>query len=170
LGWFKVIVKDVRLARFIAGLLGYGVVLPVVLAQNAGFTPRKDMDQIPSYELVSIHKTQDGANGPPGIHDDPDGFTAGATSLRSLIGEAYGFSLGELGEQQLVGAPGWAKTQLFDIHAKVDSAEVPKLKELTKAETMMVSVQEIVTRTPSFRMVMLQRLLEDRFNLKVHYE
>ena len=59
---------------------------------------------------------------------------------------------------------------MFDIHAKVDSAEVPKLKELTKAETMMVSVQEIVSRAPSFRMVMLERLLEDRFHLKVHYE
>jgi uncharacterized protein (TIGR03435 family) len=34
----------------------------------------------------------------------------------------------------------------------------------------MVSVQQIVSRTPSFRMAMLQRLLEDRFQLKVHYE
>ncbi len=143
--------------------------LPVASAQDAGFTPRQDTDQIPSYELVSIHKTQD-TNAPSYIHPDPDGLTVGATSLRSLIGEAYGFSLGQLSDQQWVGAPGWAKTQLFDIHAKVDSAQVPKLKELTKAETMMLSVQEIVSRTPSFRMVMLQRLLEDRFRLKVHYE
>jgi uncharacterized protein (TIGR03435 family) len=143
--------------------------LPAAVAQNAGFTPRKDADQIPSYELVSIHKTEEG-KATPGIHEDPDGLTAGSSSLRSLIGEAYGFSLGQLSDQQLLGAAGWAKTQLFDIHAKVDSAEVPKLKELTKAETMMVSVQEIVSRTPSYRMVMLQRLLEDRFHLKVHYE
>ena len=159
-----------RLTGFIAGLLAYGMTLPVAMAQNAGFTPRKDADQVPSYELVSIHKTPEAASVTPYIHEDPDGLTAGSSSLRSLIGEAYGFSLGSLSDQQLVGAPGWAKTQLFDIHAKVDSAEVPKLKELTKAETMMVSVQEIVTRTPSFRMLMLQRLLEDRFRLKVHYE
>jgi uncharacterized protein (TIGR03435 family) len=159
-----------RLAMSIAGFLAYGMMLPVASAQNAGFTPRKDADQIPSYELVSIHKTQNGASGSPGIHEDPDGLTAGSTSLRELIGEAYGFSLGQLSEQQLVGAPGWVKTQLFDIHAKVDSAEVPKLKELTKAETMMVSAQQIVSRTPSYRALMLERLLEDRFHLKVHYE
>ena len=164
--WYLVSVKLV----VIAGLLAHGLMLPVASAQDAGFTPRQDADKIPSYELVSIHKTQDGANGAPGMHDDPDGFTAGATSLRSLIGEAYGFSLGQLSEQELVGAPGWAKTQLFDVHAKVDSEDVPKLKELTKAETMMVEVQQIVSRTPTFRMVMLQRLLEDRFHLKVHYE
>jgi uncharacterized protein (TIGR03435 family) len=142
---------------------------PIASAQNAGFTPRKDADQIPTYELVSIHKTEEG-KATPGIHEDPDGLTVGATLLRDLIGEAYGFSLGQLSEQQLEGAPGWAKTQLFDIHAKVDSSEVPKLKELMKAETMMVAVQQIVSRTPTFRMVMLQRLLEERFHLKVHYE
>jgi uncharacterized protein (TIGR03435 family) len=158
-----------RLAVFISGLFGCALLLPFASAQDAGITPRKDADRIPSYELVSIHKSQDGV-GAPGIHENPDGLTAGATSLRSLIGEAYGFSLGQLSDQELVGAPGWAKTQLFDIHAKVDSEDVPKLKELTKAETMMVSVQQIVSRTPTFRMVMLQRLLADRFQLKVHYE
>jgi uncharacterized protein (TIGR03435 family) len=158
-----------RLTVFISGFFGWAMLLPVSSAQNAGYSPRKDADQIPSYELVSIHKSQEGI-GAPGIHDDPDGFTAGAVSLRTLIGEAYGFALGQLSDQQLVGAPGWATTQLFDIHAKVDSADVPKLKELTKAETMMVAVQQIVSRTPSFRMAMLQRLLADRFQLKVHYE
>jgi uncharacterized protein (TIGR03435 family) len=158
-----------RLGVFLSGLLGYVMMLPVATAQNAGFTPRKDADQIPSYELVSIHKTQEG-NATPGIHDDPDGFTAGSTSLRDLISEAYGFSLGQLNERQLEGAPGWAKTQLFDIHAKVDSADVAKLKDLTKAATMMVEARQMVSRTPTFRMLMLQRLLEDRFHLKVHYE
>ncbi len=143
--------------------------LPVAMAQDAGFTPRQDADQIPSYELVSIHKTQD-LSAPSYIRPDPDGLTAGATSLRSLIGEAYGFSLGQLSDQQLVGASGWVNTQLFDVHAKVDLAEVPKLKELTKASTMMVEAKQMVTRTPTFRMVMLQRLLGDRFRLKVHYE
>jgi len=158
-----------QLTVFISGLFGSALLLPLALAQDTGFTPRKDAAQIPSYELVSIHKSQDGV-GARGIHEDPDGLTAGGQSLRSLIGEAYGFSLGQLSEQELVGAPGWAKTQLFDIHAKVDSEDVPKLKELSKAETMMVAVQQVVNRTPSFRMLMLQRLLEDRFQLKVHYE
>lgn len=138
-------------------------------AQSAGVTPRKDADQIPSYELVSIHKVQEAGTSPES-HDTPDGYEARSQSLRSLISEAYGFSLGMLNDQQLVGAPAWAKTQLFDVHAKVDSANVDRMKELAKADTMMASVREIVTRTPSYRMVMLQRLLEDRFKLKVHYE
>ncbi len=139
------------------------------LAQSAGTTPPKDADHIPSYELVSIHKVQQ-AGASPGSHDTPDGFEAESQTLRSLITEAYGFSLGMLNDQQLVGVPGWAKTQLFDVHAKVDSTNVEKMKELAKSDTMMAAVREIVSRTPSYRMVMLQRLLEERFKLKVHYE
>jgi uncharacterized protein (TIGR03435 family) len=158
-----------RMPWFVAGMLYSAMVLPAVQAQNAGMTPRPDADQIPSYEVVSIHKSTE-ANGQSAIHDDPDGLTATSSSLRSLIAEAYGFTLGELSDQQLENAPAWAKTQLFDVHAKVDGSNVAKVKELEKAETMMVSVREMVTRTPSYRMLMLQRLLEDRFKLKIHYE
>lgn len=155
--------------RIVAALLWSVLALPLTYAQNAGFTPRQDAAQIPSYELVSIHKTPDSST-LRATNDQPDGFSATASTLRSLIAEAYGFSLGELNNQQLVGAPSWADTQRFDVKAKVDSDDVPKVKELTKAATMMVEARQIVTRTPTFRMLMLQRLLEDRFHLKVHYE
>lgn len=158
-----------RLAGFIAAGLSAVLGMAVALGQSAGFTPRKDAADIPSLELVSIHKTKD-AKPSPEIHDDADGITAESASLSSLIAEAYGFSIIPLSDQQLIGAPGWAKTQLFDVHAKVDSANVEKLKALKKAETMMVFAHEMTTRTPTLEMVMLQRLLEDRFNLKVHYE
>ena len=95
-----------RLTGLIAGCLAYGTALPVGLAQNAGFTPRQDADQIPSYELVSIHKTQNGASVTPYIHEDPDGLTAGSSSLRSLIGEAHGFSLGQLKRPAAAGCSG----------------------------------------------------------------
>ena len=49
-------------------------------------------------------------------------------------------------------------------------AYVGKLKALKKAETMMVLAHEMATRTPTLEMVMMQRLLEDRFHLKMHYE
>ena len=157
-----------RLAVLVSGLLSCAVVLQAAWAQEAGFTPRKDTAQIPSYELVSIHKSKEGES--CAYHDDQDGFTAICESLRSLIAEAYGFSLGAVNEEQLVGAPEWAKTEQFDIHAKVDAEDVAKLKELTKAETMSVEVRQIASRTPTFQMVMLQRMLTDRFQLKVHYE
>jgi uncharacterized protein (TIGR03435 family) len=151
----------------VAGLLG-AMAVSVAFGQSPGFMPRKDAADIPTYELISIHKTKDAK--PWTIHDDPDGLTAKSASLRSLIAEAYGFSLGQLGERELIGSQDWMNTQLFDVHAKVDSTNVDKLKALTKAETMMVTVREIASRTPSFRMLMLQRLLEDRFQLKMHYE
>jgi uncharacterized protein (TIGR03435 family) len=98
----------------------------------------------------------------------PMGLTAESASLCSLIAEAYGFSIIPLSDQQLIGAPGWAKTELFDVHAKVDSANVDKLKALKKPEPMVLLAQEMTTRTPTLEM--LQRLLEDRFQLRVHYE
>jgi len=158
-----------RLAGVIAAGLLAVVGMAAALGQSAGFTPRKDAADVPSLELVSIHKTKDPKSSPE-IHEDADGITAESASLSSLIAEAYGFSLIQLSDQQLIGAPGWAKTELFDVHAKVDSADVEKLKALKKAETMLVFAQEMTTRTPTLEMVMLQRLLEDRFHLKIHYE
>ena len=158
-----------RLSRGIAAGFLALMGMAVALGQRSGFTPRKDAADVPSLELVSIHKTKD-AKPSPEIHDDADGITAESASLSSLIAEAYGFSLIPLSDQRLLGAAGWAKTDLFDVHAKVDSANVEKLKALKKAETMVVFAQEMTTRTPTLEMVMLQRLLEDRFQLKVHYE
>jgi uncharacterized protein (TIGR03435 family) len=143
--------------------------MAVAVGQSGAFTPRKDAADVPSLELVSIHRTKE-ARPSPEIHDDADGLTAESASLCSLIAEAYGFSIIPLSDQQLISAPGWAKTELFEVHAKVDSANVDKLKALKKAETMVVFAQEMTTRTPTLEMVMLQRLLEDRFRLKVHYE
>ena len=155
--------------RGIVALLWSALALPLAHAQNAGFTPRPDAAQIPSYDLVSIHKTPDSTTG-ISENEDPDGLSITGFTLRALIAGAYGFSLGALNKQQLPGAPPWADTQRFDVKAKVDADDVPKLKELSKAETMMVAVRQIVSRTPTYRMLMLQRLLEDRFKLKMHYE
>ena len=158
-----------RLAGYLATGLLATVGTTVVLAQSAGITPRKDAADVPSLELVSIHKTKD-PKPYPDIHDEDDGFTATSASLHSLIAEAYGFSMIELSDQQLLGAPGWAKTEFFDIQAKVDSENIEKLKAMKKAETMTVFAQEMASRTPTIEMVMLQRMLEDRFRVKVHYE
>lgn len=159
--------KRVRLA---AAVMGAALVLDgTALAQEKGFTPRPDAAQVPSYELVSIHKTAEAKTGET-IHGETDGWTAQDCTLRALIGEAYGYQLGQLSDQQLEGAPAWAKTQLFEIHAKVDADDVDKLKAIDKADTMMTAVKELAARMPSVRSLMLQRLLEDRFKLKVHYE
>jgi uncharacterized protein (TIGR03435 family) len=159
------------MAGLIAGMLGGAMALPVLHAQSVGFTPRADAAQIPSYELVTIHPRPEGKEGVAiGIHNDPDGWRAGDVTLKDLIGEAFGFQIGPLSDQQLEGAPAWAKTQRFDVVAKADESDVEKLKAIDKEDTMMSMVRELATRTPPPRMLMLQRLLEDRFRLKVHYE
>lgn len=151
------------------GWVVWSVAAPVVAAQTAGTTPRTDLDKIPSYALVSIHKTGN-ATAQAAENETEDGLTVTASTLQSLIGEAYGFSLGLVSDDELLGAPGWAKTQKFDIRAKVDNEDVATIAAMKKAETMLVEAGLMVHRTPTYRMVMLQRLLEDRFHLKMHYE
>ena len=159
-----------RWAADISLCLLCAVMLPAAaVAQTVGYTPRKDAAEIPSYELVSIHKTTETSVN-PGIHDEPNGMNAIGQSLRAMIAEAYSFSLGTVSEQLITSVPAWAKTQLFDLHAKVDPDNVKKMEQLEAADTMAETVREMATRTPSYRMVMLQRVLEDRFHLKVHYE
>jgi len=158
-----------RLQLLAVGVIGC-LMSGAAVAQDKGFTPRTDVAEIPSYELVSIHPHKEAAtNAGMGINNTPDGWRAGGQSLKSLVGEAYGFQLGLLSDQQLEGLPEWGKSKLFDVTAKVDADDVEKLKAIDKADTMMATVHELATRTPSARMVMLQRLLEDRFKLKVHY-
>jgi uncharacterized protein (TIGR03435 family) len=156
--------------RLLAGCVIGCLMGGVAVAQDKAFTPRKDVAEIPSYELVSVHPHKEAAtNAGMGINNTPDGWRAGGQSLKSLIGEAYGFQLGLLNDQQLEGLPEWGKSKLFDVTAKVDADDVEKLKAIDKADTMMATIHELATRTPSARMVMLQRLLEERFKLKVHY-
>lgn len=57
-------------------------------------------------------------------------------------------------DDRIVGAPGWVKSTKFNIQAKVDAAEAPKLEHLTIDQ----------------RRSMLVPLLVDRFNLKYHHE
>ena len=57
-------------------------------------------------------------------------------------------------DTQFIDVPGWAKTGRFDIEAKVDAEDLDRLHKLTRPE----------------RQVMLQELLADRFQLKVHVD
>jgi uncharacterized protein (TIGR03435 family) len=55
-------------------------------------------------------------------------------------------------DTQFIDVPGWAKTDRFNIEAKVDAGDLDRLHKLTRAE----------------RQVMLQKILADRFGLKAH--
>ena len=122
-----------------------------------------------TYELVSIHKSRPDAQGYD-LNNTPAGINAHAINLRELLSEAFGFTFGEMLEEQITGMPSWGQTQRFDIQAKVDDSDVERLKAARKAETMAVVVKSMVERRPTTETAMLQQLVQDRFHLSMHYE
>jgi uncharacterized protein (TIGR03435 family) len=81
-----------------------------------------------------------------------DGVNIENASLLMIIRGAYGMfkSL----DDKFLGVPGWAKTQRFDISAKVDGADADAFQKLSFDK----------------RQLMVQALLEDRFSMQAHHE
>jgi uncharacterized protein (TIGR03435 family) len=78
----------------------------------------------------------------------PDGISIHGVPMKMLIRESFGIE-----DDRILGEPGWVKNR-YDIEAKVDPDDVPKLKNFKMEQ----------------RRGMLLPLLEDRFNLKYHHE
>ncbi len=83
-----------------------------------------------------------------------DGYTATNVDLKALIQYAYDLQT----EDMISGLPGWANSASFDIQAKMDEDVATTLKKLPREEQF------------AQRSVMMQALLADRFQLKVHHE
>jgi uncharacterized protein (TIGR03435 family) len=86
----------------------------------------------------------------PAIKVTGDRFVATNVTLTAILQYAYNHADGPLLDKEIAGAPGWAGTDRFDIEAKsgADGDTIPA---------------ERVRR-------MVQSLLEDRFQLKVHWD
>jgi uncharacterized protein (TIGR03435 family) len=82
-----------------------------------------------------------------------DGFRAEGTTVRWLIQQAYGVS-----DYFLSGLADWLNIEHYDVEAKMDTSVADRLNKLTPAQLKLTRQQ------------MLQALLADRFNLKVHRE
>src|SRR5687767_13044625 len=101
----------------------------------------------PSFEVASVKPNKSGVPA-MSIETPPGGrFIATNVALGMLIRNAYG-----LQESQLAGVPEWAASERFDIVAKAEQ-DIPRTNE-----------------RPSPYQLMLQSLLEERFNLKSHKE
>ena len=101
-----------------------------------------DAQTPPAFEVAAINPSD--TNGPVGIRRYPGGrFVTSNTSLRLLITWTY-----DIGDDRLVGAPGWLDSARFDIAARAPN-ENPTLDELHS---------------------MMKSLLADRFRLRVHME
>jgi uncharacterized protein (TIGR03435 family) len=106
----------------------------------------------PSFEVATI-KRNTALQGGSRQGDQPGGrFVATRVTLRSLIGfAAYG--------GQLLGGPSWMDSDLWDVEAKAAEGIVPP-------RTRMLDLNA----PPSTIALMVQSLLEDRFQLKIHKE
>ena len=105
--------------------------------------PPMAQDADPSLEVATI-KPSDPSRQGKGFGFRGTQFVTINTNLNDLIAFAYG-----LHTKQIVGAPDWFATQLFDIDGKPDAPGRPSLKQMG---------------------LMVQKLLADRCQLKFHHE
>ncbi len=107
--------------------------------------PPKPMaaDADPSFEVATIKPCQPGARG-KGFGFRGTQFRTLNTNMNDLVAFAFG-----LHAKQIIGAPDWFGTDLFDIDGKPDVAGQPSLHQME---------------------MMVQKLLPDRFALKFHHE
>jgi uncharacterized protein (TIGR03435 family) len=89
-----------------------------------------------------------------GMMYSPTGFKSMNTTLQALIQEAYGVQA-----NQIVGAPAWIKTAEYEIEPKADEPEPDGL-----------SIDQSLEQSRTRNQRVLQAVLADRFNLKLHPE
>jgi len=103
---------------------------------------------VPAFDVVSIKPNQSGS-GSVSMNTNNDSFSATNVSLKRLLERAYNIK-----EDLISGEPGWVNSARFDIKAKVVDPNIDELKKLS----------------PEQRRSMLQPVLAERFQLKVHKE
>jgi uncharacterized protein (TIGR03435 family) len=146
----------IRTILLTAGLIA--VAAPNILAKAAaskggsvqqGSGASKDAPALsPEFDVVSIKPFKRGS-GPHWLGLTPDGISIQGMPLKSLLQAAFGVE-----EDRILGAPSWVRTDEFDVVAKVVGPDVPAWKKQTFSQ----------------RGLMLRPILEDRFQLKFHYE
>ncbi len=105
--------------------------------------------KLPEYEVVSIKPEKSDSSSLTLVKFPTDGLSIIGFPLRMLLPNVF-----RVANKQLLGEPGWADTDRFDIEAKVAAEDVPKLNSIK----------------PNPRWAMLLPVLEDRFGLKFHHE
>ena len=106
-----------------------------------------------AYDVVSVKP--DHSNGPYSSwwRTSPDGMSANVP-VRGLIMSAYHLVMTD----QISGLPEWAESTQFDVEAKMDADTMAAYNKLSKEERWKQSD------------LMLQAILAERFNLKIHHE
>jgi bla regulator protein blaR1 len=103
---------------------------------------------LPRFEVASIKPNKSGSM-MIRMQFTPDGVSITGLPLHMLLRQTFGIS-----NDRLLGEPGWTSTARYDIQAKVDAADAPKLEHLTFQQ----------------KWKMMQPLMEERFAMKFHHE
>jgi uncharacterized protein (TIGR03435 family) len=130
---------------------GWVLLVAAGLSAGQGVAPGQPAVSKPgiAFDVVSIKPDKSEA-GPftIGFPADGDGISVRNIPLSYIIQFAYDFYRGDL----VSGVPAWARTERYDIEAKVAAADLDLWRQLGDES----------------RRVMLQAILADRFKLKVH--
>ena len=102
----------------------------------------------PEFEVATIKPNKSGDNRMSFLFSS-DGLSLSGIPVQMMLRETFNVQ-----DDRILGAPGWVKSDRFDVEAKVSSTDAPKLDGL--------SIEQ--------RRLMLRPLLEERFNLKYHHE
>jgi len=135
----------------IAGPIGFGILdAPRVSAQAEA----QPAGNAPAFEIVSVEPSHSEPGSEMRLGIGPKGFSAKSVPLSEILRLAYGVN----SLSQLTGMPDWARSQRFDIDAKMDDATVQAMQKLSPEEA---GAKELI---------MIQALLADRFKLQVRQE
>jgi uncharacterized protein (TIGR03435 family) len=107
----------------------------------------------PAFDVATI-KPQQGLLTMTGVMNTADGVNGSAATLAMLVQYAYGLR----SEDQVSGVTEWAKTDRFEVQARMGEADIAAMEKLDHAD-----------KNARLRQ-MMQALLAERFKLKVHAE
>ena len=150
----------IRSALFVAVVtsLCVAVVVPPVHAQQSdppaaapsapASAATAPVTKLPAYDVISV-KVNNSASHSMMLNFTPDGMRASNLPVQFLLLDSFAINA-----DQLINAPGWAKSISYDIEAKVAPEDVPALKTLNREQ----------------REAMILDLLKQRFQLAYHRE
>ena len=150
-------IESIRPRRSLFLLLPAAVILfsPMLTCAQAGSSAQpaspasKDASpDLPKYDVATIKPTAE-SDGRRMFMFTPDGISLSGVPVQMLLTEAF-----HVEDDHIIGAPGWVKTNRYDVQAKVSPEDASRLDKLKFDE----------------RRSMLLPLLVERFNLKYHHE
>ena len=129
--------------------IGFGVLHAMQAPGRSSLAVADVSPDVPKYEVATIKPAPADTEGRIRLMFTPDGTQLSGVPLQVIVRDAFSVQ-----EDRIIGLPGWAKTNRYDIQAKVAPEDAPKLEKLKMDQ----------------RASMLVPVLEERFSLKYHHE